>query len=210
MNEIKSMDRVASYGEVYTNDSEVKNMVNLVADEAERLESKFLEPACGNGNFLIEVLLRRFNLLKSRYRKNQLDFDIHLFIAVSSIYGIDILEDNIEECQERLLSLCEKNYMKLFNAMEDDLKNTLKFILSKNILCGDAINLTTKNGEPILFTEWSFIGELKVKRREYKFNDLLAYQPSKKNDLFSNLTEEAFIPPCTKEYSPKYYLNLHE
>lgn len=210
MSEIKSLNRVAAFGEVYTNDSEVKKMVDLVGDEAERIDSKFLEPACGNGNFLLEILSRRFNLLNSRYKKNQFDYDRYLFIAVSSIYGIDILEDNVEECRSRLLKFCEDSYKESHKSIDDHYLMSLKFILKKNILCGDAISLKDKVDNPIIFTEWSFIGDFKVKRREYKFDDLLAYQPSKTSDLFSDLNEDAFIPPCLKEYPPVHYLEIYE
>lgn len=210
MKEIKSSERVSLYGEVYTNEYEVKGMVDLVQDEAERLESKFLEPACGNGNFLIEILLRKISLIEKRYKKNKLDFDSNLFIAVSSIYGIDILEDNVAECRTRLLNICLDRYKSIFKKIDKNLQKTLEFILSKNILCGDAISLKNSFDEPIIFTEWSFISEFMVKRREYKFDDLLAYQPSKTLDLFSTLKEDAFIPPCVNEYKPKHYLELNE
>ena len=210
MNEIKSLNRVSAFGEVYTNVSEVKKMVDLVGDEAERIDSKFLEPACGNGNFLIEILTRRFNLLSARYKKNQFDFDRYLLIAVSSMYGIDILEDNVEECRNRLKSFCNDQYKKIYKSIDDNYMMSLDFILKKNILCGDAISLKDNNNKPIIFTEWSFIGDFKVKRREYKFDDLLAYQPSKTSDLFSDLNEDAFIPPCLKEYQPVHYLKIYE
>ena len=210
MSEIKSLNRVSTFGEVYTNDPEVKKMVDFVGDEAERVDSKFLEPACGNGNFLIEILSRRFDVLFSRYKKSQFDLDRYLLVAVSSLYGIDILEDNVKECRNRLLTFCEENYKKLFKSIDDDYLATIKFILKKNILCGDAISLKAKGDRPIIFTEWSFIGDFKVKRREYKFDELLAYQPSKTKDLFSDLGEDAFIPPCLKEYPPVHYLEIHE
>ena len=131
MNEIKSLNRVSAFGEVYTNVSEVKKMVDLVGDEAERIDSKFLEPACGNGNFLIEILTRRFNLLSARYKKNQFDFDRYLLIAVSSMYGIDILEDNVEECRNRLKSFCNDQYKKIYKSIDDNYMMSLDFILKK-------------------------------------------------------------------------------
>ena len=112
--QVQSKSRVSLYGEVYTSEREVNDMLDLVKDEAERLDSRFLEPACGDGNFLVEVLNRKLNILKRNYKKNQYEFEKHSIVVVGSIYGIDILEDNIIKTRERLLNLFLNIYNNIF------------------------------------------------------------------------------------------------
>ena len=103
--QIKSKDRVANHGEVFTNIREVNAMLDLVKDETHRIDSRFLEPACGTGNFLIEVLRRKLEVVENRYKKSKIEFERYSILALSSIYGIDILEDNLKECKTRLYEL---------------------------------------------------------------------------------------------------------
>src|SRR2546430_4124039 len=100
--QIKTKQRVADHGEVLTGTREVNAMLDLVKQETERIESRFLEPACGTGNFLTEILERKLRIVKSRYGKNKWDFERYAVLAVSSIYGIDCQLDNVEKCRERL------------------------------------------------------------------------------------------------------------
>lgn len=139
--QVKTKKRVADHGEVFTNDREVNAMLDLVKHETERIDSRFLEPACGNGNFLVEVLRRKLERVESRYSKSQLEWERYAFIAVSSIYGVDILQDNTIECQDRLFDIFSKAYLKKFgvNAKMELLKS-VKFLLQKNIMWGDATN----------------------------------------------------------------------
>lgn len=83
------------HGEVFTSEREVNAMLDLIKPETERIESRFLEPASGTGNFLIEVLHRKLNVVETRYKKSQREYERYAVIAVSSLYGIDILEDNV-------------------------------------------------------------------------------------------------------------------
>ena len=105
---MKSKQRVADHGEVFTSDREVNAMLDLVKQETDRIDSRFLEPACGTGNFLTEILTRKLEIVEKRYRRNQLDFERYSIIAISSMYGVDILEDNIAECRERLFDIFNK------------------------------------------------------------------------------------------------------
>lgn len=205
-NQIKSKQRVAEHGEVFTAEREVNAMLNLVKQETERIDSRFLEPACGNGNFLVEILRRKLTLIHD---------DVELVRVVCSIYGIDILQDNVEECRERLLNII-RNFK--HDKLEGDLLATIRFVLQRNIVWGDALTLcepgpspTLPNeGEPhpIIFSEWGFIGE-KVKRRDYTLDMLLRSQPMQEPNLFSDLGDEAFIPTPCAEYKPIHYLKLH-
>ena len=141
-NQIKSKERVTEHGEVYTSEREVNNMLDLVKQETERLDSRFLEPACGDGNFLIKVLERKVDVLLSRYKKSQFEFEKNSVVVISSIYGIDILEDNVKETQNRLFNYFKSIYSKTFKGLEnEELLLTLKYILSKNIIHGDALSL---------------------------------------------------------------------
>lgn len=209
---IKSKARVRDHGEVFTPDFIVSDMLNLVRQETERIESRFLEPACGSGNFLIEVLKRKLEVVRNRYRKNQFEYERYAIVAISSIYGIDILPDNIEECKQRLFSIFDREYTGLFqNACNQSCRESAKFILSKNILLGDALTLKTIDGkEPIIFAEWSSLNETMHKRRDYTLANLLENQPIDEPNLFSDLGEKAFIPIPVKEFSPVHFLKISE
>lgn len=172
--QIKSKKRVADHGEVFTPEHIVNDMLDLVKNETERIDSRFLEPACGNGNFLIEILRRKLNIVKDRYKKNQTDYERYAIVAVSSCYGVDILEDNCAECRERLLNFFETEYKGIYKKeTREQIIEVIKFILSKNIIWGDALTLKTNNGEPIVFCEWSAVNHIKMKRRDFTLANLL-------------------------------------
>jgi len=142
--QVVSKKRVADHGEVYTSKREVNAMLDLVKNETERIESRFLEPACGTGNFLAEILDRKLTVVQSRYGKNQLEYERYAVLAVSSLYGIDILEDNIKECQTRLFNRFEQRYTALFkDAVQVACLNAVRYILERNIIRGDALTLKT-------------------------------------------------------------------
>lgn len=176
--QIKSKQRVVDFGEVYTNEREVNAMLDLVKSETNRIESRFLEPAAGNGNFLIKILERKLKVVQRRYRKSQLEYERYAFLAISSLYGIDIQEDNVLECQERLFHYFELTYRKLFkdNSSESYLQ-TIRYVLKKNIIWGDGLTglKIGEVAEPILFSEWSLVKD-KVKRRDFAMCDMIAYE----------------------------------
>jgi hypothetical protein len=213
---MKSKQRVADHGEVFTAEREVNAMLDLVKQETDRIDSRFLEPACGTGNFLAEILIRKLAIVEKRYRRNQLDFERYSIIAISSIYGIDILEDNIIECRERLFDIFNKQYMKIYKKKsKDNVRDSVKFILDKNIICGDALSLKTvgSNPAPITFSEWSLVIGSTIKRRDYYFETLT--NNMKKDDLFSvseNLKSDTgadvFIPHPVKSYPATHFLRI--
>ena len=166
--QVKSKKRVADHGEVFTNEREVNAMLDLVKHETERIESRFLEPACGNGNFLAEVLRRKLNVVDQRYGKSQYDWERYAVIAVSSIYGVEILEDNAKECRERLFKIFNERYSALFKEKcKEECKRSIRFLLSRNILWGDALDFTNPvTKRPIVFSEWSAVNDSMVKRRD--------------------------------------------
>jgi len=214
-NQVKSRKRVENHGEVFTSEREVKAMCDLVQDECNRIESRFLEPACGNGNFLAEILDRKLKSVKRLYRKNTNDFAQYSFLAVSSIYGVELLADNANECRERLFLQYKKFYKQTIKKeIPLKLENCIKFILSKNILCGNALTLkqVDKNqkdlGQPIVFAEWSFVQPGMVKRRDFRLDVLLAKEDIKNStlELFDDLPQEQnyWMPdPVSKELIPK-------
>ena len=218
-NQVVSKKRVTDHGEVYTGKREVNAMLDMVKQETERIDSRFLEPACGTGNFMTEILKRKLRIVESRYKKSQLEYERYAVLAVSSIYGIDILKDNVVECRKRLFHIFDKKYTSLFKKKaQEDCRNAVKYILEKNIIWGDALSLKTVGDNPreIVFSEWSPVNGSMFKRRDFTFHELL---PNKKRRqmslfskpeqlLFSDLGEEAFIPSPVKEYPLIHFLRV--
>ena len=207
----KSKERINNFGEVFTSHREVNAMLDLVRDESSRIDSRFLEPACGNGNFLCEILNRKIAIVKKKYSQSQTEFERYAFLAVSSLYGVDILEDNVFECRKRIKDLIDLIYTKQFELPNDKFIHSIEFVLLKNILHGDALKLTCSDGiTPLVFSEWNFVTRSQIKRIEYTLADLLAYQHSGSTDLFSDLGDEAFIAPVHKIYKLHHFLDLNE
>ena len=210
--QIKSKERVRERGEVFTAEREVKAMCDLVKDEIERIDSRFLEPACGDGNFLAEILRRKLTVCEKRYGKAPADWEKFSFLAVTSLYGIDILADNVEACRERLLEIfCDFNRGLARTRKEQDpassgIERVIRFVLEKNILCGNALSMKRVNEkgedleEPIVFTEWNFVTGDLVKRREFRFDQLQRHE----EDLLFAWAEQnqAFVPTPIKEWPP--------
>lgn len=210
-NQVKSKQRVADHGEVFTSKREVNAMLDLVKQETERIESRFLEPACGTGNFLAEILRRKLDVVKKRYSKSQHEYERNALVAVSSIYGIDIQEDNVQQCRERLLGIFESYYLELYkNRTQDDCRASAQYIISRNIIHGDALSLHSvgDNPQPIIFSEWSPINGSLIKRRDFTFHGLLQHESLKELPLFSDMGEDVFIPHPEKEYPPIHFLEL--
>ena len=199
--QIKNRDRVTKFAEVNTSEKEVNNMLNLVSEETDRLESRFLESACGDGNFLIEILNRKMKVLVKNFKKNQYEFERNSIIVIGSLYGIDILIDNIVIARERLFKKFLSIYKSLFREKTDKkFIDSIYFIIEKNLVQGNALTLKKVNSDkPILLSQWSII-EDKVKRREYSFANLVSYSPFEEDSLFSDLGEEVEIPKTENDY----------
>ena len=198
--QVKTKKRVTDHGEVFTNQREVNAMLDLVKHECERLDSRFLEPACGDGNFLETILARKLKLLHP-YKKSEIEYIKNLYVLISSLYGVEILEDNTIKCRERLGSIAYSAFKKNFNENNAVLK-AIKFILEKNIIHGDALTLMRVDGsnKPITFTEWSLIND-KFQRREFTLDALLKNEANSEYNLFSAAGEDIYIPTPIKEYS---------
>jgi SAM-dependent methyltransferase len=214
VNQVVSKQRVADHGEVYTHAREVNAMLDLVKQETERIDSRFLEPACGTGNFLVEILSRKLAVVKSKYQKSQLEYERYAVLAISSIYGIDILADNVAACQTRLFELFNTQYSALFKTQtQDQCRATVQFILSRNILHGDALTLKTVGdaqnaAKPIVFSEWSAVNGSLIKRRDFIYAHLVETSSHREMPLFSDLDEEAYIPEPIKDYPLTHFLEL--
>lgn len=209
--QVVSRKRVADHGEVLTGKREVNAMLDLVKSETERIDSRFLEPACGTGNFLTEILERKFRVVEARYGKSQLDYERYAILTVSSIYGIDILEDNVKQCRQRLFGIFDLNYLRLFkNKTNDDCRESVRYILDRNIIHGNALTLKTEgdNPKPIVFSEWSPVNGSMLKRRDFTFHGLLEHAAIKELPLFSDLGEDVFIPTPVKEYPLTHFLDV--
>lgn len=204
--QIKSKKRVADHGEVFTNPREVNAMLDLVKQETERIDSRFLEPACGDGNFLIEILRRKLAVCRQRVEAKQytqLQYEQNAVLAVSSIYGIELLADNAEACRKRLLSYFVEQYGQLFHdRCKAECIASVRFLLGKNIIQGDALSYhrADKPEEWIVVSEWSMIGGGMMNRRDYEFSYLVG--DSSEADLFSDV-------PCAT-FAPVYFLELNK
>ncbi len=209
--QVVSKKRVTDHGEVYTGKRQVNAMLDLVKQETERIESRFLEPACGTGNFLTEVLERKLRVVESRYGKSQLEYERNAVLAVSSIYGIDILEDNVVECRKRLFDIFDQKYTGLYKkAAKDECRNAVTYVLERNIIWGNALDLKTvgENPHPIVFSEWSPVNGSMLKRRDFTFHGLLDHEAIKELPLFSDLGDDVFIPTPMKEYPLTHFLKV--
>ncbi|MFN8142780.1 MAG: SAM-dependent DNA methyltransferase [Bacteroidia bacterium] len=206
--QVKSKQRVADHGEVFTNEREVNAMLDLVKQETERIDSRFLEPACGNGNFLAEVLNRKLNVVDSRYSKSQVEWEKYAVIAVSSIYGVDILEDNAMECRERLFEIFDKRYSLLFkDKCKEECRSSIRFLLHRNILWGDALDFTNpETKKPIVFSEWSVVNESMLKRRDYIFKFLV--EKTHQFSMFNDEGDAAAIDEPVKDFPLIHFLKL--
>lgn len=206
----KSKERVSDFGEVFTSEREVNAMLDLVKDETLRIESRFLEPACGDGNFLIEVLRRKLDVVKRRYGKNPDEYERYSVLAVTSIYGVELLEDNTLACRLRLFDFWNDNYTKqLKDKASNQTRSSVEFILKRNILNGDALTLKETNGQPIIFSEWSAVNGSYLKRRDYRLDELLEGHEEQLS-IFSTDWEydeeiKAMIPKPIKEFPPVHY-----
>jgi len=198
--QIKSKERVSQRGEVFTAEREVNAMLDLVANECLRPDSRFLEPACGDGNFLSAILKRKLSELRRKYKKSPRDYEKLSIVAIGSLYGVDIMNDNVEACRKRLFSIWDDEYTAHCKGeTSDEAREAAKFIIHRNIINGNALTLmcVDANGNdtkvPIVFSEWTLINGTQMQRSDYTMADLLLHNDTSKEDGMGNLfalTEE--------------------
>lgn len=201
MNEsqIKSKERVADHGEVFTPAWMVEAMLDLVKGESERIDSRFLEPACGDGNFLVQVLRRKLAAVELRYGKSDFERRHYALLAIMCIYGIELLPDNIADCRANLLVILAE-YLNLDES--DDLYRAAFYVLSQNLVHGDALEMKTHDKQAITFAEWGYLGKGKFQRRDFRLDTLtLSSSFSAEDSLFANLGRHEIFTP-SKTYPP--------
>lgn len=199
MNLTKSKQRVADHGEVFTPEWMVEAMLDLVKSESERIDSRFLEPACGDGNFLVKVLQRKLSAVELKYGKSDFERRQFALLGVMCIYGIELLPDNIASCRANLLAIFAE-YLNL--SPSDDLYQAAFFVLSQNLVHGDAMKMLTHEGQSILFAEWGYLGKGKFQRRDFRLDSLTdSSNYSTEDSLFSQLGKNELFTP-TKSYPP--------
>ncbi|MDP1769662.1 MAG: N-6 DNA methylase [Nitrospirota bacterium] len=199
MNFIKSKQRVADHGEVFTPAWMVEAMLDLVKGETERIDSRFLEPACGSGHFLVRILRRKLAAVEQKFGKSDFEKRHYALLALMCLYGIELLPDNIAECRANLLEIFA-DYLNLNES--DDLCRAASYVLSQNLIHGDALKMRTNDDQPITFAEWGYLGKGRFQRRDFRLDVLTgASAYSQEGDLFANLGKhEIFMP--TKTYPP--------
>lgn len=171
---MKSKERVRQHGEVFTNEREVNAMLDLVDTQAKNIDATFLEPACGDGNFLVEILHRKLDTVKRLYRQDKREFELQSLRAVASIYGVDIQPDNVAEAQERLFDNYFAVYVKTFRCQPPQvLQNTMQYILERNIQCGDTLTCMAVDGTSLRITEWLFDKDGNIGRKIYSYKAMV-------------------------------------
>lgn len=199
MSLVKSKQRVADHGEVFTPAWMVDAMLDLVKGETERIDSRFLEPACGDGNFLVQILRRKLVAVELKYGKSDFERRHYALLALMCLYGIELLTDNIAECRANLLAIFAE-YLNL--APSDDLYRAAFHVLSQNLVHGDARTMRTYDALPITFAEWGYLGKGRFQRRDFRLDVLTgASAYSQEGDLFANLGKHEIFTP-TKTYPP--------
>lgn len=197
MDLVKSKQRVADHGEVFTPAWMVEAMLDLVKHESERIDSRFLEPACGSGNFLVPVLKRKLASVEFHYGKSEFEKRHHALLALMCIYGIELLPDNTQECRENLLEVFADF---LGTAPGDTWFEAAKNVLRVNIVQGDALSMTTSEGEPLTFPEWAYLTKGKFQRRDFSYANL-TQRASTEGTLFEAFAEHEIFAP-TKNFEP--------
>ena len=199
MSFVKSKQRVADHGEVFTPAWMVEAMLDLVKGETERIDSRFLEPACGDGNFLVQILRRKLAAVELKYGKSDFERRHYALLALMCLYGVELLTDNIAECRANLLAIFAE-YLNL--APSDDLYLAAFYVLSQNLVHGDARTMRTNDALPITFAEWGYLGKGRFQRRDFRLDVLTgASAYSQEGDLFANLGKHEIFTP-TKTYPP--------
>jgi hypothetical protein len=190
---VKSKQRVADHGEVFTPPWLVEAMLDMVGNETQRIDARFLEPACGTGNFIVQILQRKLAAVELKYGKSGFEKKHYALLALMCIYGIELLPDNVEECRNNALEIFA-DYLGLDE--EDDMHRAAELVLSRNIIHGDALSMRTQAGEPITFAEWGYLGKGRYQRRDFRLDVLRGSSSFKAEDsLFSTLGKHEIFTP---------------
>ncbi|CAN5737987.1 N-6 DNA methylase [soil metagenome] len=199
MSLVRSKQRVADHGEVLTPAWMVEAMLNLVKDETERIDSRFLESACGDGNFLVQILRRKLAAVELKYGKSDFERRHYALLGLMCLYGIELLPDNIVDCRRNLLKIFAE-YLNL--APTDDFYRAAVCVLSQNLIHGDALTMRAWDGSPITFAEWAYLWKGRFQRRDFSLKSLAQSSAfSTEGELFAQLGNHDIFTP-TKTYPP--------
>ena len=199
MSLVKSRQRVADHGEVFTPAWMVEAMLDLVKGETERIDSRFFEPACGSGNFLVRILQRKLTAVELKFGKSDFEKRHYALLALMCTYGIELLADNIAECRANMLEILA-DYLDLEES--DDFYRAAFYVLAQNLVHGDALTMCASDGGPITFAEWGYLGKGKFQRRDFRF-DILTHSSAfgQEGTLFAHLGKHEIFTPV-KTYPP--------
>jgi hypothetical protein len=202
---VRSKQRVVDHGEVFTPAWLVENMLDLVKHESERIDSRVLEPACGSGNFLVPVLIRKLVTVQTRHGKSNFEKHHYALFALMCTYGIELLADNARECRDNLATV--------FNAFldiddDDEWAQAAQAVLAANIVQGNALAMCVPSGQPITFPEWGYLGKGRFQRRDFRYHDL-TQRASREDMLFAPLGDDAPFTPI-KAYPPMTFRQIAE
>ena len=195
---IKSKKRVSEHGEVFTPDWLVQDMLDSVKDESKRIESRFLEPACGSGNFLIPILERKLESAAQIYKASDFERLHYSFLGLMCVYGIELLKDNAAECRSNLSEI----FVTRLGIKKDSVEaSAAEAILQANIVQGDALSMKDHAGNPIVFPEWTYLGKGKYNRRDFQYDELLQMSSFGEDTLFASMKPDEIFAPV-KDYTP--------
>lgn len=195
MSLVRSKERIADHGEVFTPAWMAEAMLDLVKDETERIDSRFLEPACGSGNFLVPILRRKLAAVEFKYGKSDFERRHYALLALMCVYGIELMADNIVECRANVLEVLAE-YLNLVES--DDLYHAASHVLSLNLVHGDALTMRTHDGQPITFSEWGYLGKGKFQRRDFRLDTLTQSSAfSAEGSLFAHVEKHELFTPTT-------------
>lgn len=174
-------------------------MLDLVKAESERIDARFLEPACGSGNFLVHVLRRKLAAVELKFGKTDFDRRHYALFSLMCIYGIELLPDNIAECRDNMLEILSDH---LSLDRSEDLHRAAIYVLSRNLIHGDAVTMLTSDGRPIAFAEWGYLGKGRFQRRDFRLDALTQSAAfAKEGTLFADLGKHEIFTPA-KTYPP--------
>ncbi|MDI1336451.1 MAG: hypothetical protein PSU94_09760 [Lacunisphaera sp.] len=197
---VKSKQRVADHGEVFTPAWMIEAMLDLVKDETERIDSRFLESACGSGNYLVQIVRRKLAAVELKYGQSDFERRHYALLAMMCLYGIELLPDNIAECRAHLLRIFAE-YLKLDQS--DDLYRAAFYVLSQNLIHGDALTMRTHDALPITFAEWGYLGKGKFQRRDFRLDNLIGSSVfSSEGSLFDHAGKDDIFTPTKLTYLP--------
>jgi hypothetical protein len=211
INLTKSKERVQKHGEVFTPAWVVNDMLDMLPEDVWDIGKTFLEPACGEGAFLIEVYKRKLEIINTDIQE---DWEWQAAIATSSLYGVELLEDNAEKCKINLVNLFATFYNQKFPETQDEeIIETIKFLINANIIrgnfltqrkclssCGNKCNKC----ELIAFSEWTPLADYKLKRKDYLLEEMIKVGEKQKSSVGTLFAEEHKKESIglIKEYQP--------